>query len=68
VLLLIVAFACLLSSIMSKIKEIDEKQQPGYVLGSEVDESSSLDTITALVAEGRKQVSMEGCFPGAALF
>lgn len=37
---------------MSKIKEVDEKNQPGYVLGTEVDDSSSLDTITALVAEG----------------
>jgi hypothetical protein len=45
---------------MSKIKEIDEKQQPGYVLGAEVDESSSTDTITALVAEGRRRLSEEG--------
>jgi hypothetical protein len=45
---------------MSKIKEIDEKQQPGHVLGAEVDESSSIDTITALVAEGRRQISEEG--------
>jgi hypothetical protein len=37
---------------MSKTKEIDEKQQPGHVLGTEVDESISFDTITALVAEG----------------
>ena len=37
---------------MSKINEIDEKQQPGDVSGTEVDETSSLDTITALVAEG----------------
>jgi hypothetical protein len=37
---------------MSKIKEIDEKQQPGYLSSTEGDEASSFDTITALVAEG----------------
>lgn len=37
---------------MSKIEEVDEKNRPGYVLGTEGDDSSSDDTITALVAEG----------------
>ncbi|EPS33338.1 hypothetical protein PDE_08300 [Penicillium oxalicum 114-2] len=36
---------------MSTSKEVDDKKQPGFVLGAEVDESASLDTITALVAE-----------------
>lgn len=45
---------------MSKVKDIDEKQPPGFVLGAEVDESSSVDTITALVAEGRRRRSEEG--------
>lgn len=40
---------------MSETKQIDEKQQPGYVSGAEVDEASSFDTITALVAEGMRQ-------------
>jgi len=33
-------------------KKDDEKNQSGYVLGTELDESGSDDTITALVAEG----------------
>jgi hypothetical protein len=41
---------------MSKVK--DEKHQSGYVLGTELDGSDSFDTITALVAEGRKTLQI----------
>jgi hypothetical protein len=30
----------------------EDKKEPGYALGTEVDGSDSIDTITALVAEG----------------
>ena len=37
--------------------EIDEKKQGGYALGTEVDPSTSFDTINALVAEGVRRTS-----------
>lgn len=55
-------------AIMSKVKEIDEKQQPGYVLGTEVDETSSFDTITALVAEGIATFLPDRLISGSHLF
>lgn len=39
-------------------KEKDEKHQSGYGLGTDLDGSASFDTITALVAEGRKFLHM----------
>ncbi|KAJ5921699.1 hypothetical protein N7454_009173 [Penicillium verhagenii] len=38
----------------SRIVDIEEKKQGGYALGTEVDESSSFDTINALVAEDQQ--------------
>lgn len=41
----------------TRLDEFDEKKHGGYALGTEVDPSTSFDTINALVAEGVRRTS-----------
>lgn len=41
----------------TRMDEFEEKKHGGYALGTEVDPSSSFDTINALVAEGVRRTS-----------
>jgi hypothetical protein len=42
---------------MSKTTYPDEKLEPGYVDGLDPEASNSIDTLTALIAEGEKSIN-----------